>query len=103
MPSEAADMMIKHQIGLERVATSEVKRIVTLLSGTQDDIRAQLQKDLKSLDGTSPAWSTKTKDRLLALQRDVKEILGEGHKVIRERLTGDLVDMAKYQADWLQK
>lgn len=87
------DSAVRHQVGVRRWASGEVKRILVLLEKMDRELVAKLRERLSRLGQVTDFTSTRLK-RLLA---DVKELRAEAMAAVREQLSGDLVKLAKIE------
>ncbi|MEJ8571254.1 minor capsid protein [Microbaculum marinum] len=87
------DLEIRHQVGLWRLGTATVRDIIALLNTIDADMVDRIRKyDFTEVSG---AWSRKRLERMLEAIRETNR---EAYRLLQRRLTGDLTDLAKYEA-----
>jgi SPP1 gp7 family putative phage head morphogenesis protein len=92
------DHAISHQIGLTRLSTATVRKIIALLNRSDNDLVQQLLK----YDPTGAAPSVGQK-RLTKLLDAIRTVAAEAYEVIRNELTRDLDALAVYEGDFQTK
>jgi hypothetical protein len=97
------DVYVRHQIGLQRLATDTVRKIAKHLATVQADIAAQVAKDLTRMPQRGAVLSAKHADRLKGLESGIADALAEAHSVLRNDLQGDLFEAARYETDWMAR
>jgi SPP1 gp7 family putative phage head morphogenesis protein len=97
------DVYVRHQIGLQRLATDTVRKIAKHLATVQADIAAQVAKDLTRMPQRGAVLSAKHADRLKGLESGIADALAEAHSVLRNDLQGDLFEAALYETDWMAR
>lgn len=85
------DLGISHAIGLRRLSTGVVKRIIALLDETERDLIDQIAR----LDPTTAPSKAKRLEQLL---RDIREMNRDGYAQLFKALREDLIDIADYEA-----
>ena len=81
--------LIRHQIGVQRLTSSEVKQILVLLRRTEQKILARL----------GDADLTKMSHQQRVLKR-IQEILKSGYREVREAVTASISGLATYEAQF---
>lgn len=98
MPSvneKILDFEIRHQVGLHRLGTGVVKRVIGLLNQVDADLVAQIIKfDPSEVSGE---WSRKRIEKMLEAIRVINR---DAYRVVERRITGELVDFAGYEAEF---
>lgn len=89
-----------HQIGLIRLSTGLVRRIVAHLNKVEPDLRAQIARRLELIRERGFDLGPATTRRLQELERAVRDILAEGHSALQADLREELVNLAAYEAEF---
>ncbi len=91
------DATLRHQIGLRRLASSEVKAILALLEKSDGELTRQIERRLrKSLAPIST-------HRLKLILKDVRVLRGEVFKAMRSRSRSGLTDIAGAEQDFAKR
>jgi SPP1 gp7 family putative phage head morphogenesis protein len=85
------DASVRHQIGLQRLSTATVRKILALLARVEEDIVSRM---LRTSDGTVSQL------RLQKMLEAIREINAEGYAKIRSETTTELRALASYEADY---
>jgi SPP1 gp7 family putative phage head morphogenesis protein len=86
------DLAVRHQVGLQRVSTATVRKLIALLNRVDADIVAQMQRyDPTEVSG---AWSAKRLEKLLEAVRVVNR---DAYNTVGKELTADLKALAAYE------
>jgi SPP1 gp7 family putative phage head morphogenesis protein len=97
MPSlndEIRDLLIRHQVGLQRLSTSTLRKIVKLLDEADADIVAKLLARAATLEGSFTSQRLKyLLDALRVINRDAFVRLGK-------ELRKELQDLARYEVEY---
>lgn len=94
------DVQVRHAVGLHRYQSSVLNKMVRLLNNSEMDLSREIDARLAKLEGRGVTLGKADTNRLIALRDAVRAQLGEVHKQLRENLTGELKDFAKYEADF---
>ena len=86
-------VQVGHQIGLHRLATGLVQKIVALLNRTDADLVRRIERSQTEAGN----W---TAERIARLLEDVRRINVEAYRAIQRQLTGDLQDLAEYEVQY---
>lgn len=81
------DAAIRHQIGIRRFAAGEIREMLAILSKSDRELLALIQKS-----GVNDSFATK---RLRALYKDIRELRTVAMNEMRKELRKDLVELAK--------
>lgn len=98
--TELLDAIIRHQIGLLRVAGSIRKRILALLDAVEKDIRDVIERRLASAEaGLTP----RNIQRLQVLERIITRIRADSWDKIDEALVEEMRDIAKHEPEFMSQ
>lgn len=86
------DLEIRHQVGVQRLGTSVLQKLVPILDKADAEIVAQLLK--RGADGSFTAR------RLEALLQSIREINRDAHTELGRELRAELRDVAKYEGQY---
>jgi SPP1 gp7 family putative phage head morphogenesis protein len=95
------DAAIRHQIGLRRFSTTEIKRMLTLLQRADADLTEKLRARLGRVSEASR--SDFTSDRLKALLADVKVARVEALRELKTQTKGTMYSLGKNEVVFEQK
>ena len=95
LADEVLDAQVRHQIGLHRLATGIVQRIVALLDRVDEDLVGQLR--VLEEDGEPRSW---TAARLGELLREVRAINRSAYAEVQRELTDELLGLAEYEEEF---
>jgi SPP1 gp7 family putative phage head morphogenesis protein len=87
------DAELRHSIGLHRLATGIIGRIITLLDSMDADLYDIIRK--RDPFATTGQWSFK---RIKLLLEDVRQINKEAYQLVNKELSKQLKDLAVYEA-----
>lgn len=87
------DASVAHQVGLQRLSTATVRKIIALINKTEADIVEQMKK----MDTGSAIWSFKRIQKLLEALRTLNV---EAYDVLTASLDADLKDLAGYEGEF---
>lgn len=90
---EILDAMVRHQIGLQRISTGVVHKIIKLLNRVDADIVGQIA-------GFEPGRGEWSKKRLEMILEKIREINQDAYNRVRPVLVRELVDLAEYEAEF---
>lgn len=94
---ELRDLQIRHHVGIQRLSTAIVKKLIKLLDASDAEIVAKLQARGATLEGSF------TSQRLQYLLRALRDINRDAHVRISGELRTELTDLAKYEADFQKR
>jgi SPP1 gp7 family putative phage head morphogenesis protein len=97
MPStneQIADLLIRHQVGVFRMSTSVLKKLIPILNKADAEIVDKLLARSATLEGSF------TSTRLTSLLDALRNINRDAVNELGKRLRGELVDVAKYEAEF---
>ncbi|MEO0498744.1 MAG: minor capsid protein [Pseudomonadota bacterium] len=95
------DAQISHMVGLRRLSSSVVKRIIRLLDATDEDLSAQIARRLASIDGPFPLSRRET-ERLERLAARLRDIRGQAFDAVSSELRQEMLDLASYEVEFQQ-
>jgi SPP1 gp7 family putative phage head morphogenesis protein len=98
--TEFLDALIRHQIGLLRVAGSIRKRILALLDATEADIESAIKRRLANAE---PGLSPRNVERLRVLSRIISKIRAESWAEVDDILLTEMRDIATNEAQFLSQ
>lgn len=89
------DHSVAHQIGLMRLGTATVRKIIALLNRAEEDVVRQILKyDFRAVSGTY------SRQRLEKMLEAIRVVNAEAYATLRKELDADLRDLAVYEADF---
>ena len=91
------DLEIRHQIGIQRLSSGVLKRLIPLFNAADAEIVGKLKARGATLEGSF------TSVRLQKLLDNIREINRDAHVAIERELRGDLMDIAQYEAVFQQR
>jgi SPP1 gp7 family putative phage head morphogenesis protein len=92
---ELFDDVIRHQIGLRRFTSREIREILKLLKQADDDLLDLIQRRLRVLsDGPIPETGSRTLERLEALLKEVRELRKKAMAELATKVAQDMRDMS---------
>ena len=78
------DAMIRHQIGLIRASGTMSKKIIEELRKSEKEVRQLIDQRLGDIQERGIDLGPTTTNRLLEIERQLRDLLGETHRVIQE-------------------
>jgi len=96
--AELRDLLISHQIGLQRLTNREVAHILIILRRTEKDIRGVLRRRLEA-----GARGTVTTSRLKLMIDEIQELRRAAMSEMYATLATDLEEFAAYEQTYLAK
>lgn len=91
---ELRDLQLRHHVGVQRLSTGVLKKIIGLLDKSDGEIIAKLLDRGATLEGSF------TSVRLQSLLRALRQINHDAHVEVGQALRSELTDFAKYEADF---
>lgn len=91
---EIADLAVRHQVGVSRLSTGVLKRLLPILDKADDEIVAKLLSRGATLEGSI------TSKRLQSLLDAIRGINHDAHVAVGKVLRPELRNVAKYEADF---
>ena len=92
------DAQVRHQIGLQRLSTAIVRKIIALLNRAD----AELVAKLLTFEG-DPSRGEWTKARLEAMLAAIREIVQESYNAINPAIRQEMMDLAQYEVEFQAK
>lgn len=89
------DAQVRHSIGLHRLATGIIGKIITLLDSVDDDLYDAIKK--RDPFATTGQWSY---NRIKLLLEDVRTINKEAYQLVNKELSKQLKDLAAYESGY---
>lgn len=94
------DRAVSHAIGLQRLSTATVRRIIALLNRVDADLEDQIRRVLAEIERGGFTIADTRRRRLEQLLRQVRELNAAAYERVGERLAGDLAQLATYEAEF---
>lgn len=88
------DATVSHQIGIQRLSTATVRKVIALLNRADLDLTEQLKKS------TGSTWTAKRTNLLLTA---IRNIVSEAYGSVKTELDDDLKALAAYEAEFQVK
>jgi len=82
---------ISHRVGLERVSTTTVKRVLSLIRRVEQDVLQRI--------AVTSALNRDT-GRLEAFLSELRSLYADGYSRLKASIEGDLYEIAAYEAQW---
>jgi SPP1 gp7 family putative phage head morphogenesis protein len=95
------DSAVRHQVGVRRFASGEVKRMLALLEASDRDLVEKLRKRLAALPAGKPVDFTSQRWKLLL--EDIRGLRAEALKQLRQNFTPTLVDFSQLEVSFEQR
>lgn len=92
------DQTVAHQIGLSRLSTATVRKIIALINRTETDIVAQIIKS--DISGSAGSVGRKRLEKLLEALRVIN---AEAYAALIAELTTDLQELAVYEGEFQRR
>jgi len=99
---EIIDLMIRHRIYLQRLASSHAAMIGKGLTGSATAVTGLLYESLERIL-SSRAMTKAQSDAVLALQKKLRDLLHSAYEKTEEKYTGELVEFMKHESDFMFK
>jgi len=94
------DASVRHQIGVRRFQSGEVRRVLTILEKADRELTEMLRLRLIKFGDAPPDFRSKRFGRLLADVRGARKI---AMQQVRTQITGSLVKLAPLEVDFEQR
>lgn len=91
------DLEIRHQVGVQRLSTGVLRRLIRILDEADAEIVAKLLKRGATLEGSF------TSKRLEALLEAIRVINRDAHVIVGRELRSELREIARYEAEFQQR
>jgi SPP1 gp7 family putative phage head morphogenesis protein len=98
--TEFLDALIRHQIGLLRVAGSIRKRILALLDATEADLEQKIKAKLRNADDT---FTPRNVQKMQTLAKIIAKIRADAWSKVNEALFAEMRAIADNEAQFLQQ
>lgn len=87
------DLAVSHQIGITRLATATLRRLIALVDRCEQSVLAELREAATELGAA----------RLERLLAGLRTIYADSYAELASRLEADCADLAQYEADWTER
>ncbi|RIA47318.1 minor capsid protein [Dichotomicrobium thermohalophilum] len=103
MADPALDMIIRHRVGLEQYTNTINNRIRRHLQRVQKDIVDQINQRGPFIDERGVITKQKNRRRLTRMNKVIEDLLAEAHIALRKDQRDGLVDLAEYEAEFVEQ
>lgn len=97
------DATLLHEIGLRRLASGTLRKLVRLLAQADAELVDQIRKRLAWIADRGYDASDFTLRRLEANLRELRSVTREAYAALGKELRSDMMDLSVYEAEWNAK
>lgn len=97
---EYQDRMISHAVGLRRLSSSTLRRVVAILNATRPDVRSLILDRMARIEERGFDIGPATTQHLTQLDADLARLLEDAHNAITRTMLGEMESLARYEVDY---